>query len=311
MPDMGDRSEDAGRRLETPLDEPRYGDIRLGEAVHWRASLAGNLSEDETVARCEEVVLEVARMFARTDPGVIGVDELGNWSPVPHSVWKRAALADPNRTIPLVGRPDLTSDRTMSGFIEFVSGDPNTGKPDRRRLNGPQLTKWYCRRYLGPLLLAAMRNERRIASSVVEGLETSLSDPDHTGFRRVEVAPAAALERPVLVECLARHNPPVMVPIGNQDYQFEVDPYGRHVVTVEREDHLAMFLADGRAQTYRAALPEPDDYYIQSKSHGEVPLLQMAPRDHAPATDSGFDDSLPPLCGAEEVRQVRAQSAWL
>lgn len=55
----------------------------------------------------------------------------------------------------------------------------------------------------------------------------------------------------MLIECTLKRDAPVVVPIGNEQYTFEVDDKGRNVCEVWIEDHINAFLAVGHL--YREA----------------------------------------------------------
>ena len=47
----------------------------------------------------------------------------------------------------------------------------------------------------------------------------------------------------MLIECTVKRDEPIIVPIGNEKYTFELDAKGRRVAEVWLEDHIEMFLA--------------------------------------------------------------------
>lgn len=86
----------------------------------------------------------------------------------------------------------------------------------------------------------------------------------------------------MLIECLVKRDAPIIVPIGNQKYEFKPDARGRRVAEVWLEKHIECFLAVSHL-------------YREVKDEAEAPLF--APK--AENLVNGIDGAAPPVSEAD------------
>lgn len=79
----------------------------------------------------------------------------------------------------------------------------------------------------------------------------------------------------MLIECTVKRDEPIIVPIGNEKYTFDLDAKGRRVAEVWLEDHIEMFLA---VSTMYRPVKDPASAPMPPKAEAIVTVSDDLPR---------------------------------